>query len=147
MNLSKHFTREELIFSAMAVRHGIANEPSTALVENNLKIAATYLEQLRGLIKKPVNVISCYRSEKVNKLVGGSMTSAHMMGAAADIRVEGYRARDLMSFIIDHDLDHDQLICEFDSWVHWGFKVNDRARGELLVAKKQNGKTVYTRYV
>jgi len=132
MNLSKHFTLEELTFSQTAVRLGIDNTPEADAL-SNLRGLANFLEAVREKIKKPIYISSGYRGKELNKRIGGSKTSAHMSGLAADIVSPSYGTpSELAEVIAALDLDFDQLILEFGKWVH--VSVSDNPRGEMLTA-------------
>ena len=117
MNLSPHFTLEELTRSQYAARKGLSNDPDDSIIAN-LKRLAALLEQVRAEIGKPIIVTSAYRSPAVNAGIGGSKNSQHMFGCAADIRALSMSPDDLMLSITSSDIKYDQLIREFDSWVH-----------------------------
>lgn len=88
--LSRHFTLEELTHSDTAVAHGIANTPTAAHLFNLKQYTAPGLEQVREICGgTAVNVHDAYRNPQVNALVGGTPTSAHPLGFAADIDVPG----------------------------------------------------------
>jgi uncharacterized protein YcbK (DUF882 family) len=137
MKLSDHFTLAELTRSDYAARHGIDNTPGP-LALNNLKRLAEKLEKVRLILGRPVFVSSGYRSEALNKAVGGSKTSAHLVGNAADITSPefGPPAKVLVELReFQRRLLWDQLILEFPKsqnggWVHIGF--SDSPRGQVL---------------
>ncbi len=90
MQLSEHFTLEELLVSSKADALGIENTPKPEHLENMKQRLAPGLEQIRAALGgRSIVVTSAYRNPKINKLVGGTPTSAHPMGLAADIRVAG----------------------------------------------------------
>lgn len=137
MNLTPNFTLGELTVSETASRRGIDNTPDAA-VASNLKRLAEFLEKVRALAKRPVLVSSGYRSPELNKAIGGSVRSAHMSGLAADINVPGFAPYHLASLIAESELAFDQLILEFDSWVHVGLTAADPRR-EILTIRKGAG--------
>lgn len=137
MNLSEHFTQAELTLSETAARRGIDNTPD-AFILANLKTLAGELEKVRALVGRPVNVTSGYRSPALNKAIGGALNSAHMQGLAADINVNGYTPRQLALKIRDSDLMFDQLILEYDNWVHFGLSLG-APRRELLTIRNGTG--------
>lgn len=137
MNLSEHFTVAELMLSPQAARQGIDNTPDVFILAN-LKTLAEALEGVRTLVGKPVNVTSGYRSPAVNKLIGGAKNSAHMSGLAADINVNGYTPRQLALKIRDSGLMFDQLILEYDNWVHFGLSAG-APRREILTIRNGTG--------
>jgi hypothetical protein len=132
MNLSKHFTLEELTFSQTAARLGIENTPDSDTL-SNLRGLSNFLEAIREKIKKPIYITSGYRSHELNKKIGGSKTSAHISGLAADIIAPSYGTpADLAEIIAALDLAFDQLILEFGKWVH--VSVAEKPRGQILTA-------------
>jgi zinc D-Ala-D-Ala carboxypeptidase len=141
--LSEHFTVEEMCFSATAARNGMYNLPSL-IVSENLKLTCIELEVIRAHYGVPVNVISGYRSQAVNKAVGGSLTSAHLAGLAADIRIPGIPVIEVCRWCRDNLLDFDQIIYEFgpQGWTHVGLRPQSPRR-ETLTAIKKDGKTEY----
>ena len=86
MKLSEHFTMEELTRSATAKRLKIENSLSEIVTKNLTTLATNVLEPLREEFGKPIIVTSGYRSQALNRAVGGSPTSQHCYGQAADIR-------------------------------------------------------------
>lgn len=127
MNLTDHFTLEELTFSEIAVRRGLDNAPSQEIVEK-LRLTAQGLERIRSLVGKPIHVNSCYRSPLVNAAVGSQPASQHIKGEAADITCKGVPPKELAVLIAENrvDLAIDQVILEFGSWVHVSFTENPR---------------------
>lgn len=118
MYLSKHFTLEELTFSDAAARHGLDNTPSEEITENLKRLCDRILEPIRDIVHKPVHVTSGYRSPVVNALVGSKVTSQHVRGCAADIKVAGVSPDVLIKAIIGAGLPYEQVIREYQSWVH-----------------------------
>lgn len=117
VNITPHFTLEELTASETAERNGWDNTPGEAELAN-LKRLANLLEQVRALVNKPVMVNSAYRSKKVNDAVGSKDTSQHRLGCAADIRVPGMTPDQVCRAVIASGIAYDQIIREFDRWTH-----------------------------
>ena len=142
MNLTPHFTIEEMQNSATGTRLGIKNVIPPALIANAKRVAEA-LELIRAHYGVSIHVTSCYRSPELNKAVGGSTSSAHMTASAADFEVLGHANIDVCNIIPSIIKDFDQIIYEFGptGWVHLGF--GDKNRKQLLSAIKNNGKTVY----
>lgn len=142
--LSANFTLPELTISQTASRHGIRNVPSTAEVANLKRLCNEILQPLRNQLKKPVVVTSGFRSRELNRAVGGSQTSAHVDGRAADIHVPGMSTAQLVKKIHELDLPFDQVIDEFGDWVHVGIaRPGEKPRGQYLSARIHGGKVVY----
>lgn len=137
MKLSEHFSLGELTFSETAARKGIENcPPPEALI--HLKALVLTLEKVRALIGSPVIVTSGYRCPALNTAVGGSKTSAHVHGFAADINCLNVSPKALASMIRDSDMPFDQLILEYDRWVHIGLS-NTPMRRQLLTIRNGTG--------
>jgi zinc D-Ala-D-Ala carboxypeptidase len=130
MNLTEHFTLEELIYSDIAKRHNLDNNPDK-LVISNLTRLAKLLEDVRALFNKPIRINSAYRSITVNSLLGSKPNSQHCIGCAADIHINGYTPDQIVKKIIASNIQYDQIIREFDSWVHISV-----TNGEGYVARK-----------
>jgi hypothetical protein len=141
MNLSEHFTIEELVASQLAARHRIDNRPGPAELANLHRVASV-LEEVRVLVGGPVLVSSGYRSPAVNAAVGGAKSSAHLQGLAADINVPGFTPRALAQRIRDSDIQFDQLIYE-GTWVHIGLAAG-ALRREVLTATFAPGGVRYS---
>ena len=122
MKLTQHFTLEELIASDIAARHGIDNIPSSPLVLTNLKTLAEGLENVRTLLGKPIIINSGYRSIMVNSLLGSKPSSQHTKGLAADFICPSFGTpKDIIKKIVSSDIKYDQVILEFDRWIHISF--------------------------
>jgi hypothetical protein len=136
MRLSPHFTLSELTVSETAARKGMNNQPAAGSKElSNLTRLAGVLEQVRALVGRPIVVTSGYRSKAVNKAIGGSTTSAHMSGLAADINCPGLTAKQLCQKINASGVQFDQLILEFDSWCHLGLSEGPPRRQVMTIRK------------
>lgn len=132
--LSEHFTLEEMVHSQTAARKGIDNTPSAEVVKN-LRKTAELLEQVRRLLgDAPILVSSGYRSEELNKAVGGSKKSAHIQGLAADFTAPQVgKPFDVARKIAASDIAYDQLIYEYETWVHIGFAAASPRRQNLSI--------------
>ena len=98
MNLSKNFTLEELVKSETALRLNIPNIPTKAEIENLRVLCEKILQPIRDKFGG-VKINSGYRCPAVNKATGGSATSDHMTGCAADLEIPGMANYDLASYI------------------------------------------------
>lgn len=141
--ITEHFTIEEMTRSEAAIRNGLDNSVPNHLIANMRKVASV-LEIIRSHFNAPIKVTSCYRSQDVNKAVGGSKTSAHCFAHAADFEVVGVANLDVCRWVAENIPDFDQVIYEFGpgGWCHLGFTTKE-PRKQLLSAVKENGKTVY----
>lgn len=135
MNLTKHFTLEELTTTDHREFDNTPNETERA----NLVRLAGLLELVKvALGGKPIMVNSAFRSKQVNDAVGSKDTSQHRVGCAADIRVPGVTPDQVVKAVIAAKLPFDQLIREFDRWTHISIP-NDpkgKARGQTLIIDK-----------
>lgn len=132
--LSAHFTLEELTHSDTADAHHIDNTPTPEHLRNLKTYTAPGLENIREICgNRPVNVHVAYRNPEVNRLVGGTPTSAHPEGYAADISIPGLTTLQVAKMIYAAmragKIKVDQLILERTpaTTVHVSF--DPRARG------------------
>lgn len=149
MKLSSNFTLSELCKSETAARKGIDNTPPSEVVSNLAVLCGMVLQKVRNKLGV-VMVTSGYRSPELNKAIGGSTTSDHCKGLAADFEVVGYDNKELAQWI-EQNLTFKQLILEFyeegqpnSGWVHCSFEEGNN-KGEVLRAVKDGKKTVYLR--
>jgi zinc D-Ala-D-Ala carboxypeptidase len=127
--MTPHFTLAELT----QTKTGLPNIPSKS-DRDNLALLAAVLEAIREIVgNHPVTVLSGYRSEAVNRAVGGAWNSYHLQGLAADITCPAYgNPAEICAAIIDSGLLFDQLILE-PGWVHYGLSAPDATlRGQVL---------------
>ena len=140
MNLSPHFTLEELTHTDHRTLDNTPNEAELA----NLKRLAEFLERVKHeLYDKPIMVNSAFRSKAVNDAVGSKDTSQHRTGCAADIRVPGMTPDEVVKAIIAANLGHDQVIREFDRWTHVSIHNHtaDKPRLQALIIDKEGTRT------
>ena len=115
MQLSEHFSYEELTYTDHRI---FDNTPTDAELSNLVRLAE-FLEVVRAVLDDRVVLInSAYRSKAVNDAVGSKDSSQHRLGCAADIRVPGMTPNEIVGALIDSNLPYDQVIREFDAWVH-----------------------------
>lgn len=132
----KYFTIKELTESNTATRLKIDNTPTEEVINNLESLVNNILDKIREAYGKPITVNSGYRCPKLNTAIGGSKTSQHITGKAADITVGNRQAnRSLFQFIQKLDLPFDQLIDEYNyKWVHISYDPN-RNRKQILHLK------------
>lgn len=123
--LTEHFTLEELIYSNTGEKKKIDNTPSLEITERLKELAVNILEPLRVAWGSGIEINSGYRCEKLNKAIGGSATSAHVIGYAADIAPSNGKMAEFKAFVIkwlrNNNIKFDQYINEFSGvsqWVH-----------------------------
>ncbi len=135
--LSDHFLLDEFLVSSTASRLGISNEPESDHLDNIKEYLVPGLEKARSILgDRAIVITSAYRSPRVNRAVGGTPTSAHPKGYAADIRVAGLSHLTVARTLAASDLDFDQMILEISRRiVHISFdprlrrEVKTQARG------------------
>jgi len=148
MNLTKNFTLAEMTKSETALRYDMDNTPGEKEIGNLKVLCEKVLQPVRDHYGKGVKVNSGFRHPEVNAKVGGSKTSDHCRGQAADIEIPGVPNAELAEWIKDN-LEFRQLILEFytpgvpdSGWVHVSYVAEDNKK-EVLTATKKDGKTVY----
>jgi zinc D-Ala-D-Ala carboxypeptidase len=148
MQLTNNFNLKELTVSETATRKGLDNTPNETVIANLKTLAENILQPVREHYGKSVKVNSGYRSPEVNASVGGSKTSDHCKGQAADIEITGVANGDLAKYIAEN-YKFTQVILEFytqgipdSGWVHVSYDAND-LKCQTLTAVKKDGKTVY----
>lgn len=148
MQLTTNFSLAEMIKSETAVRRDMDNIPGTVEIDNLRVLCEQILQPIRDAYDRGVKVNSGYRSPDVNAAVGGSRTSDHCKGQAADIEIPGVPNGDLAQYVADY-FEFTQLILEFHTpgvpdsgWVHVSYDPLDLKK-QILTAMRENGKTVY----
>lgn len=148
MKLGKNFVLSEFVKSQQGERLGIDNTPPQVVISNLRLLVENVLQPVRDHYGKTMVISSGYRSPALNKAVGGSKTSDHMTGCAADIEIPGVANYDLAVYIRDH-LPFTQLILEFytsgipdSGWVHVSYDA-DGIHKQVMTAARKDGKTVY----
>lgn len=147
--LSEHFRLSEFLKSQTASRKGISNNPTDEHLKNIKVLVDNVLQPLREDLGMPLVITSGYRSEELNEEIGGSETSQHSKGQAADIECFGMSNRKLAEYIRDN-FEFDQLILEFydpdegenSGWVHVSFH-EDNNKKEVMTALSKNGSVSY----
>ncbi len=150
MQLTEHFNLSEFTKSQQAVRHGIDNTPNPQQVENLRQLCINVLEPIRVWFKKPVFISSGFRNEAVNSMAGGSKTSDHMKGEAADIEIFGID-NCALALWIKENCKFNQLILEFHNhaadinsgWIHVSYRSSNNKNEVLTARRLPTGKTQY----
>jgi hypothetical protein len=148
MQLTENFSLAEMIKSETALRRGLDNTPDDEVINNLRTLCEHVLQPLRTAYGRGIKVNSGYRSPDVNAAVGGSRTSDHCRGQAADIEIPGVPNYDLALYISQY-FYFTQLILEFytpgvpdSGWVHVSYDPANLKR-QVMTAMRENGKTVY----
>jgi hypothetical protein len=146
MKISTHFSLEEFLVSQTAERHGIDMTPPPEIKLNIIRLVTDLLQPLRDAMGAPLMINSGYRPEDLNSLIGGSKTSAHRFGCAADVRSNTYSPLDLCHLVVDHNLPFDQVIHEFGRWMHVGIRWDDQPIRKQQLTAYRDPKTSKTKY-
>lgn len=140
IRLGKFFYLSEFTRSEYAARHGIIIDPPPHIIEALKGLVVNVLDPLRSEIG-PIHITSGYRPIKVNQAVGGSRTSQHVMGEAADFVSERMSVRQVFDTVRRMALPYDQVIEEFGRWTHVSYGL--RNRRQALVARHEAGSVKY----
>jgi hypothetical protein len=158
MQLSKNLALAEVTRSETAKRKGISNMPTPEHIENFKKLAENVFQQIRDHFGCPIHISSGYRSEALNKAIGGAgkmvngkyvPSSQHCTGEAIDIDMDGTSITNKQVFdYIKNNLNFDQLIWEFGTdanpdWVHVSYESTGKQRKQILKAVKKGSATTY----
>jgi len=161
MQLSKNLALSEVTRSETAKRRGISNMPTEEHIENFKKLAENVFQPIRDHFGVPIRISSGYRSESLNKAIGGAgkmvngkyvPSSQHCTGEAIDIDMDGTSItnKQVFDYIKEH-LQFDQLIWEFGTdsnpdWVHVSYESTGKQRKQVLKAVKKGSATSYVPY-
>jgi hypothetical protein len=158
MQLSKNLALAEVTRSETAKRKGISNMPAPEHIENFKKLAENVFQPIRDHFGCPIHISSGYRSEALNKAIGGAgkmvngkyvPSSQHCTGEAIDIDMDGTSITNKQVFdYIKDNLNFDQLIWEFGTdanpdWVHVSYESTGKQRKQILKAVKKGSATTY----
>ena len=157
IHLSQHYTLGEMTKTGT----GIPNIPSRVSIENLRNICENWLEEMRydyntlyclkpgedyetSQSVEPVIITSGFRSEDVNRAVGGSPSSNHLTGCAVDIRCAGFEqavryATILLDIADDTRQDYDELFIERKKggryWLHFAVRPENNRRKMMFLLK------------
>lgn len=139
----KYFTIAELISSPTAKAKKIDNTPNAEHKKHLVELVENILDPLREAWGSAIHVNSGYRSPALNKEVGGSTTSAHSIGYAADLRPVNGKMTEFKAFVKKWiaDKKFDQYINEFSGikeWVHIGYKNRSGQQRKQFLLFKNN---------
>lgn len=130
MNLSKYFKIKEFEYSSTALIMGIDNKIPVDLLQNVIRLHDNILYPLRKAIGCPVIISSCYRCEKLNKIIGGVKNSQHNEAKAVDFTVKGQSNIAVFNWI-RKNCDYDQLILETVNgaqWIHVSYNFENNRK-------------------
>jgi hypothetical protein len=139
--MSAHFTLAELTRTSS----GVANVPNAAETKALEALCSSLLEPVRSKFG-PVSIHSGYRSKAVNEAIGGSKTSQHMKGEAADFHCAAAKLEDVMRWIVtESGLKYGQVILEGHTkgkptWIHLSLGAPYRLGSSCMQALTFDGK-------
>ena len=147
LSISRHITYAE----ATRTSTGLPNDPDAKQLYAMQSIASNVFEPLRAWVGGPIQITSFFRCAAVNKKVGGASNSQHVKGEAMDLdmdMIKGSKSNADLFRYIRANLPFDQLIWEFGNtinpnWVHVSYRASGGNRGQVLIARKSAGRTVY----
>ena len=140
MNLTAHFTLDEMLKSQTALRRGLDNSPEPKQLENLISLCESVLEPIRQHWNRPVIVSSGFRAPAVNKAIGSKPNSQHTKGQAADIEIPGIDNFTLYLWVAEN-MNFDQLILEYytgepaSGWVHVSYVRRGNRNQTLRIDK------------
>ena len=144
IQLSPHFTLEELTHSDSAIKYKIDNTPSSQVITNLTTLCHEVLEPLRILFDAPIHINSGFRCLALNTRIGSKPNSEHVTGNAVDFTVAGWTVHQVVDHIIDYGQVFNQLIAE-NGWTHISY--NSVNKKQVLQATfDANGHATYTQY-
>ncbi|MXO64841.1 D-Ala-D-Ala carboxypeptidase family metallohydrolase [Altericroceibacterium endophyticum] len=152
MQLSRSFTLSEFTTSQTATRQSLDNTPPDWVIRNLRALCENVLQPLRDYYARPVVISSGYRSPAVNRAVGGSSSSQHTKGQAADFEIPGISNVEVARWM-QKRLNYDQLILEFHTpgepnsgWIHVSWRPDYRNQ-ELTAQRVRKWGRWSTQYV
>lgn len=137
INITENISLNELLTSATATRKGIDNTPSGTVLKNLIEASNNLWQPVRDYLRYPIVINSGFRSEKLNRAIGGAKNSVHLHGLAIDFVVPGFGdtrkiIKALNQFFKEKNIAFDQLILEYPnspgSWVHLGYRHSSGAQ-------------------
>lgn len=128
MRLTDNFTLKELT----KTNTGLPNLITDLEIDNLSRLCQKVLQPLRDIYGKPIIVNSGYRSDRVNKAVGGVPTSQHRRGEAADVTA-GSREENKKLFEILKTMEFDQLITYDYRFLHVSYTIRKPNRNQIIL--------------
>lgn len=148
MNLSPHFTFDELTRTGQSSLQEANRREAQAVIESLRRVCTDLLEPIRAKFG-PVRINSGFRGPAVNTAIGGSKTSQHMKGEAADIVVPSVSLEVAFRWIVlESGIKFGQAILEgrtpTPTWIHISLGQPWRAAKDCGQALTFDGKSYGT---
>ena len=136
MATKSYFTIAELCASETAKKYNIDNTPDSIII-SHLQQLINFLNPLREAWGSAIKVSSGYRCDKLNRFVGGSKTSSHLIGYGVDLIPANGKMDDFKKFIVDYMKTRmfDQCIIEKSGkteWIHIGLYNNKEQQRRMI---------------
>lgn len=142
--LSRSFWLREFLWSDVAARMGKQVVPTDQQINDLRRLCTELLQPIRDDIGKPIVITSGLRPVWLNVMVGGSKTSEHIDGRAADFKVVGMTPYDVTKHVSQMRLPWNQCIHEFGRWSHISIPpAGIKPRRDVMTARVEAGATVY----
>lgn len=142
--LSRSFWLREFLWSDMAARMGKQVVPTEQQINDLRRLCTELLQPIRDELGKPIVITSGLRPVWLNVMVGGSKTSEHIDGRAADFKVVGMTPYEVTKHVSQMRLPFQQLISEFNRWTHISIApAGIKPRRDVKTARVEAGRTVY----
>ena len=96
-------------------------------VFENVKLLAIHLQAFRHIFNEPITINSSYRCEEHNRSVGGSKTSQHLLGKAADITIKGFtpdEVADKIELLHTENRNRTNGLGRYDNFTHVDIRQN-----------------------
>ncbi len=131
-----NFTMSELLHSDIAEKYNISNIPDKKSLDNMLILIIECLQPIRNYIDKPMDISSGYRSPRLNghPLINGASNSQHCTGQAVDFTISGMTPKQIIEKIKASGVDFDQLINEYNAWVHISYNKGKNKKQVLEIS-------------
>jgi len=144
--VTSNFWLSEFLASDTATRLGLDNTPDAAALDALRVVTIPGLQSLRNCLSMPVFVSSGYRSQAVNRAVGGSFSSQHCLGLAADLKCPQMGSPlTVARYLLQHWSHPFEQMIQEGSWLHIGFPAaGGKGKREVLTAHFADGRVTYT---
>jgi len=143
MRLSKHFSLYEFAHSSIATRYNIDNTPPKEFIKNGKALCTNILEPTRThFSNNRITITSGFRCLALNRLLKSKDTSQHTKLEAADFVIKNYSVYEVAKWIAESDLPFDQVIYEFNNWIHVSYTKDRKPRRQALTIYHKDGKVI-----
>ena len=135
--ISEHFTMREMCYSATASAKGWPNVCGPVEADNLRRLVSRVLQPLRNHLGQRLTVSSGYRTQRVNRYVGGANNSMHLSGCAADVRTPDWETCYKAAAYVCRELPFTECIVSHRGLSIWLHLAYDPASSKRYVGYKQ----------